>query len=164
MKHQSSQFSFCMLYHKHDFSFLGACHIPKYLTREKPYFRGHMSKIAVTGTERWTSYPSLVHTEPWLLPTALQSCMTASVGPLAGLWNLPLCEEHTDRAFRDSLLPSLQDQDGVMCHILCCAWTYGLKHRGWKDLIQCTFWLMRRVRLSTKRHLHRLNQKQSTNS
>lgn len=118
MKHQSSQFPFCMLYHKHDFSFLGACYIPKYLTPEKPYFRGRMSKIAVTGTEKWMSYPSLVHTEPWLLPTALQSCVTASVGSLAGLWNLPLWEKHMDRTFGDSLLSSSQDQDGAMCHVI----------------------------------------------
>lgn len=56
----------------------------------------------------------------------------------------------------DLLLPSLQDQDSAMCHLSSCAWAYGLNSRGWKDLIQCTLWLMRRVWSDTERPFHRL--------
>lgn len=153
-----------MLCHKQNFSFLGTYnHIPKHLTLEQPYFKGHTSKITVTQTERWTSYMSLIHAEPWVLPTAPQSCVIASVGSQAGLRNLSIWEEHMHITFRDSLLPSLQDQDSVMCHILSRAWAYSLTHRGWKDLIQCTFGLMRRVQASTKRHFTGLIRNQLLN-
>lgn len=154
-----------MLCHKQDFSFLGAYHhIPKYLRPEQSSFKSHRSKIAVTGTERWTSYISVVHAEPWATAHSPAELHDRKCGPTSR----SVKPAHLGRAyvhiFRGLIAPSFTGSGQCDVSRIIPCMSLGLKHRGRKDLIQWTFWLMRRVRSNTERHLHRLNQEQSTNS
>lgn len=156
LKHRETSFKSvrdCMLCHKQDFSFLRACHhISKYLTLTPyPLHRSHKHTCGDGNGE----VSSLHECSAWLHDC---NCGSERLGSESCLFGK---STHTHNFWGLSVIPS-QDQATVMHHRLPVHELMAYSTEQGKHLMQCLFWPTRRVRPSTKRHLHRLNQKQST--